>query len=246
MLNSHIKSQIKSHSLENPKEECCGFILFANGEYSVFPCQNRAENPAHNFSIDGQDYLNASFKGDIVACYHSHCFDEKNYSDIDKVNSNGFNIPLILYHIQSDEFFTYYPNNESNKYIGQSFQIGVSDCFSLVREYYEKELGIKIRDYYRDDKWMTKSQYYFDTQYEQEGFVKVSFDKTNFDNMKKHDIILVKHQVLIDFPHATHAAIYLGHNQILHHIRDGYSKIEDYSDSYKRRTMMILRHNTLC
>lgn len=242
MLNTELKLQIKKLSLDNPKEEVCGFLLFSNENYILSPCINRAENKNHHFSIDGQDYLAASLKGNIVSVWHSHPNDEKDYSEIDKNNSIGFQLPLILYYVKGDEFFTYYPNlKDENKYIGRRFEIGVSDCLSLVREYYQKELNISIRDYYRNDKWMTNTQYFLDTQYEQEGFVSIPPE-----NIKKNDIILVKHQVLIDFPHATHAAIYLGNDCMLHHIRDGYSKIEEYSDSYKRRTMLILRHKSLC
>ena len=242
MINKEIKSLIKEQSLREIPNECCGLILNINNELKVFPCKNISLNPEHNFEIDTKEYLAAALTGDITACYHSHCGEITNFSIFDKANSNNHNLIYILYSCSDNNFLIYIPNSDLDKYTGREFKINSNDCLSLARDYYKKELNINIGNYNYGENWIKNSTNFFDTEYEKEGFAKISDGYS--DKIKKHDICFIKH--LKDFPHATHILVYLGGNLVLHHKRGGNSVVENYDDSLKRKTMMIVRHKNLC
>ena len=239
MLNQELKLKIKSISLQTPQRECCGFVVSNGGEYHLFECANVSDNPTYHFLISSTDYIRATQSGKIIGIYHSHCLDEVcEFSEYDKVISENHKLYSILYCIKLDKFLIYEPNGYKNVYTGKDFIIGKQDCFSLVRDYY-KDLHIQIKDYPRDDNWVNKTKHWYDIDFVNEGFLKVcgEFDESL---AKKHDVILFR--LIPNVPHASHAAIYLGNNLILHHPRNGYSLIENFNESLKRRAMMVVRH----
>lgn len=228
-LTDNIKAQIKEHALAELPKECCGYVL-DNGE--VIKAKNISENPKERFEIDLKSYLKAEGKSKI--CYHSHD-DNGDFSDYDKLISEGHKIPMLMYCIKNDTFNIYNPKGYINNYTGRAFKIGQQDCLSLIRNYYEKELNIQLKDYPRNQEWLENPANDYEINYTKEGFSKV-------DSFKKHDMILFK------FPNqkfASHAGVYLGNDSFLHHLRDSISNIEKYSGVYKRITFACLRHELL-
>lgn len=53
-------------------EEACGFVL---GDGTIVACTNTAEDPQHDFLIDPVEAERWWGTGDVVAVWHSHCFD---------------------------------------------------------------------------------------------------------------------------------------------------------------------------
>jgi proteasome lid subunit RPN8/RPN11 len=109
-LPQHIKKDIELHSLEENPHECCGIITLMDNKYELTRCNNEAENKKSSFRISAKDYLLAKKLGDIVAYYHSHAGkDDAEFSDMDKKNSEGHKLPLLLYNIESKELIEYIP-----------------------------------------------------------------------------------------------------------------------------------------
>lgn len=241
MLNEQIKLDIKKHAHAQHPKECCGLIVRSNGKIVIFPSRNDALNTKNNFSINPFDYLRAAEFGEVFGCYHSHCGNIEVFSETDKLNSENHKITFVLYNVKSDNFLVYEPSGSYNRYVGREFKIGENDCFSLIRDYFKTEFKINIKDYHRAERWFDVSSHYFDTHYAEEGFVKVSEGYS--EDIKKNDICLIKH--FEGIKHASHAMIYLGNDFVLHHRRGSVSTIEKYIDAYKRRTMLIVRHELL-
>src|SRR3990167_1223100 len=151
-MNNLIKSKIKEHALrEFPNESCGLLILEENDKIEVFNCKNTAVEKDKLFSLSPLDYLYASKKGQIIACYHSQ--PSPDFSEYDKLNSENHKLKYILYSHDIDDFREYEPNGYKNKYTGLEFKMGVNDCFLLVRGYYLNELGITLTDYRLQDDW---------------------------------------------------------------------------------------------
>ena len=237
MLNKRAKEEIKRHALEECPNECCGLLVEREEDVKVFRCNNSSTEKTKYFKISPADYLKASSKGKIKASYHSHCADMDGFSMFDKQNSQNHKIEYILYCTKSDNFFSYKPNCKFNSYVGRRCVIGKQDCGSLVREFYQKELNIYIRDYHRDESWIRNPTDTFDRYYEAEGFHKVH-------DLKKYDCIFFK---LKKTGPSSHIAIYLGNDLILHQPGgvNGYSRIEEYSPRWKKFTNYTIRHKDL-
>lgn len=239
LLNPQIKCFIKGHSLEFLKEEVCGLIYFdkTNKKVKAYKCENIAKDKINNFSINPKDYLLVSHLGEILGSYHSQV--EKDFSEFDKMNSENHKITYFMYSKKEDDFYSYYPKNEINKYIGISFEIGVNDCFSLIRNYFYHELGISIQDYYRDSTWIKNSPELFFNNFEKEGFIGVS-NKYQENILQKYDCIFLTYPKVSNFPH--HVMLYLGNGTVLHHEMNRLSCVEIYEEMDKKNTSLILRH----
>lgn len=236
ILNEKLKVEIKNHALDISPKECCGLIILENEEVKVIKCENIAKEANCRFVIKPEDYLKASIRGKVLAFYHSQP-DKPRFSIIDKVNCKSHNLPSIMYCVSSDVFHEMQPYDAYCSYTGREFKMGVNDCFTLVKDYFLGELAIKIGTYSYKDDWYKKSSNLFESNYEKEGFRKVS------DSLKKHDVLLFIYSSKFQYPH--HIAIYIGDGLILHQPRNKYSRVEDLSEHYIKKIAYIVRNNKL-
>ena len=236
ILNKYIKREIKAQALEQVPEECCGLVIDVDGKLDIFPCTNSSIDNERHFKIPPKEYVKASRIGKVKAVYHSHCNGLKNFSEFDKLNSQNHNIEFILYVIKNDSFLSYLPNCKYNSYVGRELVLGEQDCGSLVRDFYENELSIKINDYERDESWLENPKDTLDKYYEDEGFKRV-------DDLKTFDCVFFK---MKKTGPSSHVGIYLGNDLILHQTGgvNGYSRIEGY-DRWKKFTNYVIRHKDL-
>ena len=252
MISDEIKIKIKAHSLKESPDECCGLLLLnKKNVLEAFPCRNIAQDKENEFVVCQLDYLKAAMNGKIVGIYHSHCIQDNSFSELDKQISYKLNLKNIVYILKRDSFEEYSPENYYNKYVDKDFVIGVSDCLSIVENYYNEEFGIKIFHYERTADWdkdypefvkdklaeFCDSQN-FDKFFEKENFVKIE----GIENARKHDIIVFKY--LENYP--SHFGSYLGQNHILHQPRNKKSIIEKLTDAEKRRIYCFVRSNQIC
>lgn len=240
-FNQQIKEKIKSESRKNSPNECCGFIFLDKQslKFDVFPCKNMASIKDNNFIISPKDYLKCSSLGQITACYHSHTNDNIELSEIDKTNSNKYNIHYILYNIKYDIFNFYAPNTEKNPYVGRPFILGTSDCFTLMRDYARRERNVQIT--FPKNTIYPKDIKEIGALYEQNfidnGFIKLSKDT----ELKKDDGIMMTFPAICE-KYPTHAAVYIGNNMILHQPFNSFSCVNMYDNFFKKHTTYVLRY----
>ena len=227
-----IHTLIKEHALKDTSSECCGLIL-SNG---IYPCQNLNTNPKA-FEITPKDYIKASKIGKIMGCYHSHIGDLDGFSLFDRISSEVNKLEYILYVIQTDKFHEYRPTG-TVPYIGKEFCFGKNDCFTLIRDYYQKELGITIENYCptREDDFFRKEPGYLATNLS--NYCKMA-GFTLVRDIQKNDVLIINHA---NSHNPSHFAAYLGNDCILHHPRNAFSRIDDYTSELKQRTFAVARY----
>ena len=243
ILNDIIRQDIKTHSLEFPSSEVCGFVIFSSNCLQVFRCRNLCKNE-HRFAIDPFDFVKASELGEIRAVYHSQVSNPE-FSSFDIINSNGHNLTYILYCLEKDSFKIYYPNSSENKYAKRKFEIGKNDCFSIVRDYYINEFGIEIYNYERGKNWYKENPGVFLEKYEHEGFIKLidgPINENNISKLKKGDLLLLKSE---KSEHPNHLGIYLGNDTVLHHTyitKNKESGVDIFDKDLRDKVNIALRH----
>lgn len=236
MLNRECKTNIREHALEESPKECCGLVLLNDKDvYESVRCENISPDPEKGFVINPVDYIKASRGGRVIGTYHSHANDKDAFSEFDKFNSENHKLIYFLYCTKKNSFLEYNPDQEFNSYIGRIFQIKKSDCFTLMRDFYSKELSIPIKDYERNDNWKREDKYIFENNYKSEGFYKVNGE------YKKYDCHLFKFRG----DAAEHIAVNLGNNLILHQPRNGFSRIEELTSRYKKFIHYTIRHKDI-
>ena len=248
-LNKEIKDKIKRHSLEELPNECCGLVIEnkKTKAMEIFRCENKMEDKELGFSLSPRDYLEASRSGEILAAYHSHPDDSDEFSLVDKTNSRNNNINYVLYCVGKDKFLKHSPNEPYEDYTGRDFEIGTSDCITLVKDFWSKELGIHTNEKFtwsvlkktapvakRGDsipqEW-TKIA-------EEIGFEKLEFDFSVAKNFKNNDCILLYPD---NDTYVCHLLIYIGNGKVLYQPNNRKSQIKNYGKFFIKNTACILR-----
>lgn len=244
MLTAKIKKVINDHANECYPKESCGVIV--GKEY--IPCTNVSLDD-NQFEIDVIDLVGAAKEGKILAYCHSHPDGTTAPSQPDRVQMNLHGLPWIITDGENVELHK--PDGYQAPLLGREYHHGLMDCFTLVKDYYQRELDITLNDYKRDDAWWESADskpLYLDN-FKKEGFVEV-------DNVQKHDLILVR---LGRTEHVNHALIFIGdgtlkseHTEdvisdclVLHHPYNQMSLREMYSEAWQRRAAIVIRHKSM-
>lgn len=121
-----------------------------------------------------------------------------------------------------------------SKYVGIPFVHGTTDCYSLIRDFYKNEFNIELSDYARPDYWWTKGQNLYMDNFKKEGFYLLD----DREEPQFGDIFLIALGCSV----ASHGAIYIGENKILHHVQGRPSSIDRYRDVFRNWTLARIRH----
>tara|TARA_R100000353_G_scaffold175020_1_gene144286 strand:+ start:1432 stop:2145 length:714 start_codon:yes stop_codon:yes gene_type:complete len=236
ILNDDLKKEILTHAKEESPKECCGLIIVRKGRKRYKRCKNVSDVPKETFVLAINDYVKAEEEGEIVAVVHSHPFERPEPSIGDKVACEKSNLPWIIVNPTIEEWGYCEPSGFELPLVGREFNFGIVDCYSLVRDYFKQELNIEIRDYFREDKFWEKGNSLYEDNYDKEGFRKVPFNE-----IQKHDVLLIHLEANLP----NHAAVYLGDQQILHHVQGRLSSRDILGEYYIKNTAFVARHNTL-
>jgi len=238
ILNNEIKSNIRRHAISEPNEEVCGLIYIddIDKQLKTLEARNVHKNRATMFTVNPKDYVKAELFGNIVGIYHSHPRQEENedFSLFDKDNATKHKVNFVLFLVKTNEFKTFSPSPEQN-YIGQKFEIGETDCYSIVKNYYQYEFDIILPDFYRDRRWSITNPNLMLDNYEKAGF-KICSNK----KLYKNDVLLFGADGRQKTP--AHMGIYLGNNMLLHQLAGKRSSIDKLSKAEKDRILYTLRY----
>lgn len=253
-LTKVLKDQITAHAWGEYPNECCGVMI--GGQYR--PCTNIAHDPANTFEIDPAEWMALAELGDIGAIVHSHPNGEPLPSEVDKVQMGLHGVDWVIVglgHTPTGATYCDIKTHKSTAYtaplLGREYHHGVQDCYSLVRDYYSRELGIELPDFARADEWWEDENH--EPLY-QNNFVKAGF--VVVDDLQKHDVILCR---VGRTHHINHALIFVGDGKltsentpdcvgdclVLHHPHGRLSVREIYGESWQKRTALIVRHKEL-
>lgn len=253
-LTKSLKDKITAHARQEYPNECCGLVV--DGVY--YPCTNIAPNPAETFEIDPADFVVLSERGQVQAIVHSHPNGNAEPSEIDRVQMSlhGVDWLICAYGVHSDgveyiDIKRHKPTAYQSPLLGREYYHGTQDCYSLVRDYYSRELDIELPDFARIDEWWENADHepLYENNFKKAGFVAV-------DNLQKHDVILCR---VGRTHHVNHALIFVGDGKlqsentpdyvgdclVLHHPHGRLSTREIYGNSWQKRTAIIVRHKEL-
>ena len=234
-LTPALQQQILEHAKAEFPREACGLVAVVKGRRRYFPCRNIADTPDEHFILDPADYAATEDKGEIVAVIHSHPTTNHNPSQADRVACEKSGLPWHIVNPRTEQWGYCEPAGFELPYVGRKFSFGVVDCYSLCRDWYGREFGLKLRDYPRRDKfWLRGENLYLDN-FASEGFRAIPLEELQYG-----DIILMQ----LESPLPNHAAIYLGDQQILHHLQGRLSSRDIYGGYYWKSTAKALRHES--
>ncbi len=239
---------ILNHAAACYPDECCGFIV--NREY--VECRNISDNPLNEFKIDPRDVVRAEKLGKIEAIVHSHPDGSAKPTTFDLLQMSKHNVPWVIAAYPETDIKVHKQLNYHAPLINREYIHGTLDCYSIVRDYYDRELDIQLDNFERSDLWWESddnSDLYV-KNFESQGFVQV-------DTLQRHDLILCRVQPT-NF--VNHALIYLADDGaltseqservindhlVLHHPYLRRSRREIYGKVWQERAAIIIRHKSL-
>jgi len=215
------KEKALTHAETCAPQESVGLLVNVKGKEKYIECDNTASNPEQTFILNPTDYLKASKLGNIIAVIHSHPNSDLVFSESDKINCEKSKLPWYIVDPRSKKFIYKQPDGYVPDLIGRKWIWGVTDCWSLVRDYYKKEKNIILKDY---DRSMSAEEFVMDPLFESYAW------RTGFRELRLGENLQVGDVLLMSILHPTlnHVAIFLG-DMVLHHLAGRLSCREPYS-----------------
>ena len=228
------KDKALVHAKDQDPKEAVGLLLNVKGKERYYPCRNLALTDHQCFILDPEDYVKADETGEIVAVVHSHPITPPIPSQADKVSCEDSGLPWYIVNPKTEQWGYLEPSGYKAPILGRQWVWGVTDCWSLVRDWYKEEKNIKLKDWDRP----TTPQQFLDNPLFESCFSETGFKELRPDEaLKNGDALLLS----IGSAGLNHVAIFLD-GDVLHHLADRISCKEPYNQWLQKCTGMRLRY----
>lgn len=209
MFGKTVEAVILAYALEHPTEEVCGYI---NENNEFVELTNNSPDRENAFEI-------GTLPHGAKAIVHSHPGGPFYPSELDMKQQLATALPWGICSFSDIHCETFWFGDECPKapLIGRGFRHGVTDCYSLIRDFYKVVHDIELMEFPRSWQWWnTDKKLYL------EGFAETGFREVNVSEILPGDVFFatVGHEA----KSANHAGVYIGNGLILHHSagRQGY------------------------
>ena len=216
------KDAALKHAKDQDPRESVGVLIVIIGKEQYYTCNNLSTYSQQCFILDPEDYVKADALGEITAIVHSHPVTPPSPSQADKVSCEQSGLKWHIVNPKTEMWGYCEPTGYKPPLIGRQWVWGVTDCWSLVRDYYKQQHNIQLLDYQRP----TTPQDFLDNPLFEQYAERTGFRQLNKDEkLQKGDVLLMS----ILHPTLNHVAIFLG-DDILHHLADRLSTREPYNE----------------
>jgi len=240
-ITKKIKKQIDKHAKAVFPNECVGVIV----DRDYHPLNNISDNPENHFHVDIAEYAEVTKDGTVRALIHSHTFDSpvdrraakrtidrRTPSKSDMATQQAMNVPFGIIHTDGKAIsdVLWFGENTTPELLEREFIHGVTDCYSIVRDYFKLERDIELPDYPREWAWWESDEnMYLDL------FEKTGFEEIDESDLQVGDVVLMS--VLAES--VNHAGVYVDNNKMLHHLVGRLSIIEPYNQWMKYKNKIV-------
>lgn len=229
-----IKQQAIKFAEENSSQEVCGLFYTNFKTFYFYPCKNISKNIKDSFEISTDDFIKIENLGTIYGIFHSHINENSDFSENDKNCAEESILPIFCYSLQDKKIQEFRPEGYKAQILQKEFICGVSDCFSLVRDYYWNNFNYLIDDFDREEDFEKLNSPLILENYAKQGF----FIPENQIDIKEHDILLFK-SIRSVYPH--HFEIFVGDSRVIQHLKNRLSGKNIISEDFFGGKYKILR-----
>lgn len=249
---SEIEQAMRESAANAAPNEMCGAVVKNDSGVYFVEMTNGHEDPKNYFKLRAQDLAHIEDNNEILAIAHSHPKHSAELSAMDAYSSRLHNKPFVV--VGHDGTVKWHAVPSPLPLLGREYVHDVVDCFTIVRDYFARELGIHINDFERKDGWWRDPDHpsLYLENFEKEGFVQVPKE-----DLRRNDVLLVR---LGETAHVNHALIYLGDDGklkseqtpdcigktlYLHHPHGGLSVRKILGNDLYSKAEYVVRHRSL-
>lgn len=201
--------------------------------------ENISDDPENEFKVSEADSFLA-YKEGLLAVVHSHCNEAIAPSKADMVGQELSGVPWGIAQVVNGDFqdlLWWGADTPRPPLIGRGFIHGVSDCYSLVRDFYFK-YGIDLPIVPRSWQWW-EDEKLFEELWEPFGFIEVPLH-----NMIPGDMLVIK----VRGDHSHHCGVLIETELFAHHpganevFDSGRLSVMESVHRYMPYIVQVLRH----
>lgn len=242
-LPKALRAQLDAAAAAAYPEEACGLVVRTGRRLTFTSCRNVAPEARDRFQIHPDDWAAAEEAGQVAAVWHTHPDASAHPSVHDRVGCARSGVLWLIQAWPDGAMVQIGP--DPVPLVGREFAFGVQDCYTLIQDYFQRELGITLIDFEREDGfwerkplegggWAPGRELYLEG-FEAAGFVAVDGEP------RLHDVMLMQ----VASEAVNHGGIYIGNGLMLHHLYGQLSTRVPYAGSWQRHTRLIVRHRSL-
>ena len=228
-LTAETITEIEQHVARAYPSEACGLVIVERGRQRFVACRNTARDPVVGFRLNADEWAAAEDRGEVVAVVHSHPDAPAVASEHDRVVCESSGVPWFIVSVRArdvafevgpeptgefglSEWARIDPVGYRAPLVGRSYSWGVLDCWTLIRDWYQRERGITLPDVPgRDDPcWWEVGTDLMGDHYRAFGFRRMADDV----DLEPGDVLLFQMRA----PVPNHAGVYIGDGLVLHHM----------------------------
>lgn len=214
MMNDKLKLEIQEYAIKKYPQECCGFLM----EDEFIPVQNIHPSKLENFKVSPKDWYNYALE--CKAFIHSHPDWYPCPSEGDMRQQIASAVPWGIVSTdgkRASEITFFGDQGPTPDILNRTFCHGVTDCYSIIRDWYKLERGIILDEIPRSWEWWdNSSKDLYKDNFGPVGFKKVPYEQIMDEGPQVGDVFLAN--IGPGVVKLNHGGVYIGNGLGIHHL----------------------------